>query len=103
MNQYGFVRITCVSPRTTVADPAANAAEIVRVLDRSCADSDIVLFPELCVTGYTCADLFGQSALLDAGDPGRPADRRGDRRPRRSWSSSARRFRSATACSTAPS
>ena len=32
MNQYGFVRITCVSPRTAVADPSANAAEIVRML-----------------------------------------------------------------------
>jgi NAD+ synthase (glutamine-hydrolysing) len=66
MNQYGFVRITCVSPRTTVANPAANAVEIVRILDQL-PDSDIVLFPELCVTGYTCADLFGQSTLLDAG------------------------------------
>jgi NAD+ synthase (glutamine-hydrolysing) len=31
------------------------------------ADSDIVVFPELCVTGYTCADLFGQTRLLEAG------------------------------------
>ena len=31
----------------------------------TCPDSDVVVFPELCVTGYTCADLFGQSALLD--------------------------------------
>ncbi len=66
MNQFGFVRITCASPRTTVAHPAANAVEIIRILDHL-ADSDIVLFPELCVTGYTCADLFGQSTLLDAG------------------------------------
>jgi len=66
MNQYGFVRLTCVSPRTTVANPPANAAELVRVLKQT-ADSDVVLFPELCVTGYTCADLFGQSALLEAG------------------------------------
>ena len=29
-------------------------------------DSDIVLFPEMCVTGYTCADLFGQQTLLEA-------------------------------------
>ena len=81
MNQFGFVRLTCASPRTTVANPPANAAEIVRVLDQV-ADSDVVLFPELCVTGYTCADLFGQSALLDAGLRGDPADRRGDRGPR---------------------
>jgi NAD+ synthase (glutamine-hydrolysing) len=66
MNQHGFVRITCASPRTSVASPAANAAEIVRILEQV-ADSDLVLFPELCVTGYTCADLFGQSALLEAG------------------------------------
>jgi NAD+ synthase (glutamine-hydrolysing) len=66
MNQYGFVRISCVSPRTVVANPSANAAEVERVL-KQLAGSDIVLFPELSVTGYTCADLFGQQALLDAG------------------------------------
>jgi NAD+ synthase (glutamine-hydrolysing) len=65
MNHFGFVRITCVSPRTAVANPSANAAEIVRVLG-SVPDGDIVVFPELCVTGYTCADLFGQTSLLDA-------------------------------------
>ena len=66
MNQYGFVRVTCASPRTSVANPAANAAEIMRILEQV-TDSDVVLFPELCVTGYTCADLFGQLTLLDAG------------------------------------
>jgi NAD+ synthase (glutamine-hydrolysing) len=66
MNQHGFVRITCVSPRTTVANPGANAAEIIRTLEYA-SDSDVVLYLELCVTGYTCADLFGQSTLIDAG------------------------------------
>jgi NAD+ synthase (glutamine-hydrolysing) len=66
MNQYGFIRITCASPRTAVANPAKNADEILRVLDQA-VDSDIVLYPELCVTGYTCADLFGQSTLIEAG------------------------------------
>ncbi len=65
MNPHGFIRITCASPRTTVADPAANGREIVRIL-MQLADSDVVLFPELCLTGYTCADLFGQSVLLEA-------------------------------------
>ncbi|MGP0068384.1 MAG: NAD(+) synthase [Isosphaeraceae bacterium] len=65
MNPFGFVRITCVSPRTAVANPSANAAEIVRMLERV-PDSDVVVFPELCVTAYTCADLFGQTSLLDA-------------------------------------
>ncbi len=66
MNPHGFVRITCASPRTAVADPDANAREIVRILTDA-ADSDIVLFPELCVTAYTCADLFGQTVLLQSG------------------------------------
>jgi NAD+ synthase (glutamine-hydrolysing) len=66
MNQFGFVRLTCASLRTSVASPEANAIEIVRVLSHV-TDSDIVVFPELCVTGYTCADLFGQAALLQAG------------------------------------
>ncbi len=66
MNDHGFVRISCVSLRVAVANPSANAAEILHVLERA-TDSDVVLFPELCVTGYTCADLFAQSSLLDAG------------------------------------
>jgi len=66
MNDYGFVRISCVSLQVAVANPSANTAEILRVLERV-TDSDVVLFPELCVTGYSCADLFAQSALLNAG------------------------------------
>src|SRR4051794_16979763 len=64
MNQpFGFVRVTCASTRTSVADPEANADAILEVLEQV-PDSDLVLFPELGMTGYTCADLFGQAALL---------------------------------------
>ena len=66
MNRFGFVRVTSASIRTAVANPAANVSEVIRVLDQL-EDSDLVLFPELCLTGYTCADLFGQSALIDGG------------------------------------
>jgi NAD+ synthase (glutamine-hydrolysing) len=48
-----------------VANPQANVEEMERVLERT-ADCDIVLFPELAITGYTCADLFGQAALLNS-------------------------------------
>ena len=64
MNRFGFVRVTSVSIRTTVANPQANGSEILRVLEQV-GDSDIILFPELCLTGYTCADLFGQASLLE--------------------------------------
>jgi NAD+ synthase (glutamine-hydrolysing) len=66
MNRFGFVRVTTVSARTIVANPEANADEMIRLLGEL-GDSDVVLFPELGVTGYTCADLFGQSTLLEAG------------------------------------
>ena len=64
MNRHGFLRITCASPRVSVADPSANAAEIIRLIALA-TDSDLLVFPELCVTGYTCAELFGQSVLLE--------------------------------------
>ncbi len=66
MNRHGFVRLSAACLRSTVANPAANADEIIRVLSQV-SDSDVVVFPELCVTAYTCADLFGQRTLLDAG------------------------------------
>jgi NAD+ synthase (glutamine-hydrolysing) len=66
MNRFGFVRMTCASTKISVANPEANADEVLAVLEQV-PDSDLVLFPELGVTGYTCADLFGQSALLEAG------------------------------------
>jgi NAD+ synthase (glutamine-hydrolysing) len=72
--QHGLVRITCASPRVHVADPAANAREIIDAL-AGFATSDIVLFPELCLTGYTCGDLFGQRVMVDAAITGLDAIR----------------------------
>ena len=65
MNAFGLVRVASATIRTSVGDPAANAREILGVLDRATA-CDVVLFPELALTGYTCADLFYQPALLRA-------------------------------------
>lgn len=65
MNRFGFVRIACASIKTAVANPEENAREIVGVIEQT-ADCDIVVLPELCLTGYTCGDLFDQPALLDA-------------------------------------
>jgi NAD+ synthase (glutamine-hydrolysing) len=66
MNQrFGFARVSCIAPRLALARPDLNAATALRCLG-AVADSDIVLFPELGLTGYTCADLFGQTVLLEA-------------------------------------
>jgi NAD+ synthase (glutamine-hydrolysing) len=61
----GFLRITACSHPISVADPAANARAAIRMLS-GLVDSDIVLFSELSLTGYTCGDLFHQDVLMEA-------------------------------------
>ena len=62
-----FIRIGCAVPDVRVGDPEKNAEDICRWIEKADAQScDLVAFPELAVTGYTCADLFFQEALLKA-------------------------------------
>jgi NAD+ synthase (glutamine-hydrolysing) len=64
MLQFGFVRTMAAAPRLRVADCAYNAERILDILARAERDSvALVVFPELALTGYTCADLFQQSIL----------------------------------------
>ncbi len=66
MANYGFVRVAAASPRMRVADPEYNITEIDQLIRESDAGgAGIAVFPELCLTGYTCGDLFGQKTLLD--------------------------------------
>lgn len=67
LTDFGFVRAAAVAPVLALGDPASNAAQIVGHL-RQLADQDvaIALFPELCLTGYTCEDLFFNSGLQRA-------------------------------------
>lgn len=65
MHRLEFLRITSASTTTNVANPKANCEAIERALD-SLVDSDVVLFGELCLSGYTCGELFLQQTLLDA-------------------------------------
>ena len=63
----GFIRIAAASIPVHVADPRANAEEILRAMERAEeARANLLLLPELCVTGYSCGDLFGLDTLLDA-------------------------------------
>ena len=65
MKQYGLIRAAAAMPRVHVADPAANAREILDMCRQTATQSpSVVVFPELSITGYTCADLFGQNRLL---------------------------------------
>ena len=65
----GFVKVAAATPKIRVADCAYNAGAIA-ALCREAAGMGVKLlvFPELCVTGYTCGDLFLQDTLLDAAE-----------------------------------
>ncbi len=61
----GFVKVAAVTPDIRVADVAYNTEQICRMIDETAeAGAKIVAFPELCLTGYTCGDLFSQEILL---------------------------------------
>ncbi len=62
----GYVRTAAASPRMKVADIEYNTNNIINVLKKAEQDNiSIVCFPELCITGYTCGDLFLQDTLLN--------------------------------------
>ena len=65
MHPAGFLRISTLSTSTSVANPEGNAKAIEQALV-SFQSSDIVLLPELCISGYTCGELFLQDRLLDS-------------------------------------
>ncbi|MGA2642585.1 MAG: NAD(+) synthase [Spirochaetia bacterium] len=62
---HGFVRTAVASPELRVADVQFNVGRIIEQLHQAATTGcSLVVFPELCVTGYSCADLFYQRALL---------------------------------------
>ncbi|MGM9842169.1 MAG: NAD(+) synthase [Candidatus Limisoma sp.] len=69
MTNLGYVRVAAAVPAVRVADCEFNSNHIVEMFDKAARQGvEIVVFPELCVTGYTCADLFEQSLLLESAD-----------------------------------
>lgn len=62
----GFIRVAAATPDIKVADPVHNAGEVWKMIEEgSEKGAKIMVFPELCLTGYTCGDLFLQDALID--------------------------------------
>jgi NAD+ synthase (glutamine-hydrolysing) len=67
MQSHGFVRVAAAVPEVRVADCDFNAAQVQTLLKRAEDEGvAVAVFPELCLTGYTCGDLFHQPALLAA-------------------------------------
>ena len=64
--EFGFVRVCAVVPELKVANPVFNTEVILKEMDiLESKGVQIALFPELCLTGYTCGDLFLQDLLLE--------------------------------------
>lgn len=62
---FDYFRIACAVPDVEVADVGFNITEIKKFINKANSDKvDLLVFPELSVTGYTCGDLFFQNALL---------------------------------------
>ena len=63
--RQGFVKAAAVTPNIKVADPHYNAKQIGKEIEEAVRrGAKLIVFPELCLTGYTCGDLFLQEVLL---------------------------------------
>lgn len=63
---FGFFRLAVFSPKLGLADCAFNSTHTINLLQQAQAQQcGLALFPELGITGYTCADLFHQTSLLE--------------------------------------
>ena len=64
--EYGFVKVAAATPEIRGADAKYNAEQIIRLIRAAeSEDVQLLVFPELCVTGYTCGELFSQSVLIE--------------------------------------
>lgn len=64
--EYGFLRVAAITPKLKVANVDYNVNEIIKeIKNLASQEVAIAVFPELSITGYTCADLFLQDALLN--------------------------------------
>lgn len=65
-DSYGFIRVASTIPSVKIGDCDYNAQSIISMARKASEEgASIVAFPELSITGYTCADLFGQPFLLN--------------------------------------
>lgn len=64
--KYGYARVAAAAPELRVADCTFNQLKIIECMKEAAAQSvEFLVFPELCITGYSCGDLFRQETLLE--------------------------------------
>ena len=65
--RHGFIKVAAATPDIRVADVDYNKGQNIKQMDEAAeAGAKIIVFPELCITGYTCSDLFLQDILLNS-------------------------------------
>lgn len=65
--RHGFIKVAAATPMVKVADTVYNTEQIIELINKAAKEKvRVLVFPELCITGYTCGDLFLQNALLTA-------------------------------------
>ncbi len=63
--QFGFIKAAAITPEIKTADCSYNAGQILAIMDKAASSGvHVLVCPELCLTGYTCGDLFLQNVLL---------------------------------------
>lgn len=68
---YGFIRVAAAIPSVKVADVAYNVAQVkTQILEAEAQGVEVIVFPELTLTGYTCQDLFTQKILIEEAEAG---------------------------------
>lgn len=68
---YGFVKVAAAVPHVKVADCKSNASQVEKeIIIADGKGVEIIVFPELCLTGYTCGDLFAHRLLLENAEMG---------------------------------
>ena len=69
--KYGFVKVAAAVPAVKVADVEYNVQQIESLIAQAEGRGvEIMVMPELCLTGYSCQDLFKQQALIDRAEQG---------------------------------
>ena len=62
----GYIRVAALTPKIKVGDCVYNGEQIKALIKEAYnKDTAVAVFPELCITGYTCNDLFLQDTLID--------------------------------------
>ena len=69
--KYGLIKVAAAIPGVRVADIEYNVLQIESLIAQAEGKgAELIVFPELCLTGYTCQDLFRQQLLLDKAEEG---------------------------------